>query len=173
MFGHSAGGLTAAEAMLADDRIDAGVDLDGTLAYHAGDEEWAESTLRGTDRPFLIFGGGVSGTDEHPHTSEHSRDWRMFRDASTGEVLEIYLAEGSTWASSTPSGTSRRSRPGWSGGPTWRDSVEDSIGTVDPERSVAAQRAYLTAFFDEHLRGEEQPLLDGPSPDHPDVAFID
>lgn len=174
MFGHSAGGLTAAEAMLADDRIDAGVDLDGTLAYHAGDEEWAESTLRGTDRPFLIFGGGVSGTDEHPHTSEHSRDWRMFRDASTGEVLEIYLAEGEHMGFiDTQWYVPQIEAGGWSGGPTWRDSVEDSIGTVDPERSVAAQRAYLTAFFDEHLRGEEQPLLDGPSPDHPDVAFID
>jgi hypothetical protein len=29
------------------------------------------------------------------------------------------------------------------------------------------------AFFDEHLRGREQPLLDGPSPQHPDIEFHD
>ncbi|WP_017596308.1 alpha/beta hydrolase family protein [Nocardiopsis potens] len=173
MFGHSAGGLTAAEAMLADDRIDAGADLDGSIGYHIGDEEWAESTLRGADRPFLLFGGGLSGGAGRPHTSEHSPDWRMFRDASTGEVLELYMAEGEHMGFiDTQWYVPQIEAAGWSGGPTWRDTVEASIGTVDPERSTAAQRAYLTAFFDEHLRGEERPLLDGPSPDHPDVAFI-
>ncbi|MEU8876387.1 hypothetical protein AB0D24_35645 [Streptomyces javensis] len=41
---------------------------------------------------------------------------------------------------------------------------EQYIGTVDPTRSTAAQRAYLTAFFHQHLRGRPQHLLDGPSP---------
>jgi hypothetical protein len=30
---------------------------------------------------------------------------------------------------------------------------------------------YVLAFFDKHLRGETVPLLDGPSPDYPDVEF--
>jgi hypothetical protein len=30
---------------------------------------------------------------------------------------------------------------------------------------------YTLAFFDEHLKGEDIPLLDGPSPEYPEVAF--
>jgi hypothetical protein len=50
--------------------------------------------------------------------------------------------------------------------------LSPSIGTVRAARSVAAQRAYLTAFFDEHLRHRPQRLLNGPSPRHPDVQFL-
>src|SRR5690606_22703190 len=63
VFGHSAGGLAAAEVMLDDDRVDAGADLDGSIAYHIGDEDWAEAALRGVDRPFLLFGAGRSGPE--------------------------------------------------------------------------------------------------------------
>ncbi|PSK95386.1 platelet-activating factor acetylhydrolase isoform II [Murinocardiopsis flavida] len=175
MFGHSAGGLTAAEAMLADERIDAGANLDGSIGYHVGDGKWAASTERGADRPFLIMGGGrTSGKRHMPHTSEHSPDWRMFRAASTGASLEVYFEEGehmgfidTQWVMPQ---IEARLRPG---GPAWERGVDASIGTVDPERSVAAQRAYITAFFDAYVRGEPRPLLDGPSPEHPDAAFIE
>lgn len=50
--------------------------------------------------------------------------------------------------------------------------VTSVIGTVDPNRVIAAQRAYVTAFFDEHLRRRPQALLDGPSPEHPEVTFV-
>jgi hypothetical protein len=46
------------------------------------------------------------------------------------------------------------------------------IGGVDPVRSVAAQRAYLAAFFDQTLKCVPQPLLRRASPEHPDVAFV-
>ncbi|OXM59031.1 hypothetical protein CF166_35735, partial [Amycolatopsis sp. KNN50.9b] len=42
-------------------------------------------------------------------------------------------------------------------------------GTVDPARFTAIRRAYLTAFFDRHLRGRHQPLLQ-PSPTPPERA---
>ena len=47
------------------------------------------------------------------------------------------------------------------------------IGTVDPVRSIASQRAYLAAFFDQALKHRSQPLLCRESPAHPDVAFVD
>ena len=31
-------------------------------------------------------------------------------------------------------------------------------------------RAYVRAFFDQHLRGKPQPLLDQPSPRYPEVT---
>ncbi|MCP3803204.1 hypothetical protein NLX83_28390 [Allokutzneria sp. A3M-2-11 16] len=49
---------------------------------------------------------------------------------------------------------------------------EIAIGTVDPARSVAAQRAYVAAFFDLHLRGKNTGLLDGSSPLFPELTFV-
>ncbi|WP_433074914.1 hypothetical protein ACQP1P_28245 [Dactylosporangium sp. CA-052675] len=37
------------------------------------------------------------------------------------------------------------------------------IGTLDPGRAVRIQQVYPLAFFDQHLRGRHQRLLDGPS----------
>jgi hypothetical protein len=39
-------------------------------------------------------------------------------------------------------------------------------------RSLDITRAYVRAFFDQHLRGEPQPLLDQPSPGYPEVTFV-
>jgi hypothetical protein len=38
-------------------------------------------------------------------------------------------------------------------------------------RSLDITRAYVRAFFDQHLRGQPQPLLDQPSPHYPEVTF--
>jgi hypothetical protein len=38
-------------------------------------------------------------------------------------------------------------------------------------RSLAITRAYVRAFFDQHLRGEPQALLDRPSARYPEVTF--
>ncbi|MFE3460053.1 alpha/beta hydrolase family protein [Nocardiopsis aegyptia] len=174
MFGHSAGGLTTAEAMLVDDRVDAGMNLDGSLAYHVGDQAWADATTRGADRPFALFMAGTSGGRNEPHTSGHHEDLRLFQSASTGPVTELIMAGGEhmslmdyQWA--LPAIEEERGADHR----TWREKVAEAISTVDPEASVDAQRAYITAFFDAHLRGEDEPLLDGPSPEYPAVAFVD
>jgi hypothetical protein len=38
-------------------------------------------------------------------------------------------------------------------------------------RSLGITRAYVRAFFDQHLRGRPQALLDQPSPRYPEVTF--
>jgi hypothetical protein len=38
-------------------------------------------------------------------------------------------------------------------------------------RSLDITRAYVRAFFDQHLRGRPQSLLDQPSPRYPEVTF--
>lgn len=174
MFGHSAGGFTAAEVMLTDERVDAGINLDGSLAYHVGDEEWGRSTTRGVARPFLLLGAGTtSNSGGSPHTSKNSPDWAMFRDASP-ETLELYMerAEHMSYLDTQwifPQ-LDERLEPD---SPSWDDEMRASVGTIDPEASTAAQRAYITAYLDEHVRGVERPLLDGPSDEHPEVEFIE
>jgi hypothetical protein len=44
------------------------------------------------------------------------------------------------------------------------------IGTIDPARSVAAQRMYVGAFFDLHLRGRATTIFDRAA--HPDVRIV-
>ncbi|MEV6036372.1 hypothetical protein AB0L65_34820 [Nonomuraea sp. NPDC052116] len=51
MFGHSFGGFTAAEAMLDDQRIDAGMNMNGHLLTNLG-----EVAERGLDRPVFLYG---------------------------------------------------------------------------------------------------------------------
>jgi predicted dienelactone hydrolase len=44
-------------------------------------------------------------------------------------------------------------------------------GTIDGKRMAEIQNVYALAFFDKHLKGMVVPLLDGPSPDYPEVVF--
>ena len=44
-------------------------------------------------------------------------------------------------------------------------------GPLEGSRTLAVISDYLVAFFDQHLKGLPQPLLDGPSDDHPEVEF--
>ncbi|MEE2045764.1 alpha/beta hydrolase [Nocardiopsis tropica] len=174
MFGHSAGGLTTAETMLVDDRIDAGVDLDGTLSYHTGDGVWADSTLEGADRPFAILDAGLSGIRRLPHNSGYNEAFQRFVQASSAPVLELYTADGEHMGYTDHQwilpALAEVHRPDSN---AWHEAVEAGIGTIDPEESVRTQRAYITAFFDAHLRGEDAPLLDGPSADFPAVEFVE
>ncbi|OON72156.1 hypothetical protein [Streptomyces tsukubensis] len=49
--------------------------------------------------------------------------------------------------------------------------VERSVGTIAPDRWGAAQRAYVTAFFDRRLYGRDSGLLDHGSPRYPKIRF--
>jgi len=47
----------------------------------------------------------------------------------------------------------------------------DTEASTSGARSLDITRAYVRAFFDQHLRGEPQTLLDQPSPRYPEVTF--
>lgn len=169
MFGHSAGGFTAAEVMLDDRRIEAGANLDGSMVYSASEGEMGEVTRRGLDRPFMLMGAGTSGEDDKPHTHRASPDWKAFWENSTGGKLDLHIPEGehftfTDYQAILPQLEEKQGLPDWI--------LTEMIGTVNPQRSVASQRAYLAAFFDRHLKGEHRELLEGPSPHHPEVDFV-
>ena len=164
MFGHSAGGFTTAETMLADDRIDAGANLDGSM-----DPGYGNASTRGVDRPFLLMGGGTSGDDGHPHHHLAVPDWNAFWEHSTGWKRDVYLPA----AEHMSFGDQQVLLPQIDEELPLPDGVlEQLVGTVDPERSIAAQRAHLTAFFDLHLRGRPTALFDGGSAEHPDARIV-
>jgi hypothetical protein len=153
MAGHSAGGAAAIAAMLADSRIRAGVDMDGATAATIGAD--------GLSRPFLFFGkqsnytpGTPSGTQKPGSVSTWERDWKRL----TGWKRWLLVA-GAVHASFTDLAL-----------------LADQAGldidaALRGARSLDITRAYVRAFFDQHLRGQPQPLLDQPSARYPEVTF--
>jgi hypothetical protein len=160
MFGQSAGGITAAEGMYEDRRIRAGVDLDGTLEFNQvpNGTNLMPVAVHGLRRPFLLM-----GRDGSDHTTEPS--WRAFWSHSTGWHRDLTVS-GSRHQTYTDLAAVLPQAG------VDQQVVEREIGTVDPARAVAAERAYVTSFFDRWLRGHDDHLLDGPSPRYPDVVFV-
>ncbi|MER5353537.1 alpha/beta hydrolase [Kitasatospora sp. NPDC002551] len=151
--GHSIGGAAALEAMREDPRIKAAANLDGSIWIPAGDD---------TGRPALLFSAGVGASPESTRNWEDN--WKRFTgprywvDLPTGGHLsfsdEHWMVDDLHLEDHLP--------PGY---------YQETFGSVDSRRSLAATRAYLGAFFDRHLLGRPAPLLDRPSPRFPEVRF--
>lgn len=142
MAGHSIGGNAAATTMAADARVRAGVNMDGTF--------FAPLPATGLDgRPFLMFGA----KDRPPLDTTWDQTWAdldgwkrrlSVTGADHGSFTDVPL-------------------------------LAELVGIPDTAplpylRSQALTRAYVAAFFDLHLKGVPQPMLDGPSPDNPEVS---
>ena len=158
--GQSAGGCASAEAMYEDERILAGIDLDGTLELN---QEPRGTNLmpvaaHGLDRPLLLM--GREGSDRRTEPS-----WRAFWSHTRGWHRNLTLR-----GSKHQAYTDLRSLLPQAGLPD--KTVREQLGTVDPERALAAQRAYAVSFFDRWLRGRDNHLLDGPSRRFPEIAFV-
>jgi dienelactone hydrolase len=174
MFGYSYGGYAAGEAMVHDRRIDAGINLDGTMAHGFGEsDDWpyapGEVVKRGLDRPFLLFGstghnhlggdGAPSGDPSWQQFWTNQRGWKLdltLRESAHGSFGDLQVgAPQITRGLGLPPAT-----------------FEPLIGTIDPDRSIRAQRAYIASFFDLHLRGRDNHLLDAPSAAFPEIEFV-
>jgi dienelactone hydrolase len=161
MAGHSAGGAAAIAAMLADSRIRAGIDMDGSTAAPIPDE--------GLARPFLFLGKQSNYTPgSGGAVTPGTRDWKLLRGAVitwerdwellTGWKRWLVVA-GAVHASFTDLAL-------------LADQTGIDIGGgLSGARSLDITRAYVRAFFDQHLRGRPQALLDRPSARYPEVTF--
>jgi predicted dienelactone hydrolase len=147
MAGHSAGGAAAIAAMLADSRLLAGIDMDGATIAPIPDH--------GLARPFLFLGKQSNYTPGNEGAvTTWERDWKLL----TGWKRWLLVA-GAVHASFTDLAL-------------LADQVGIDVGAALPgARSLDITRAYVRAFFDQHLRSEPQALLDQPSPRYPEVTF--
>jgi predicted dienelactone hydrolase len=146
MGGHSAGGGSATTALVADDRVKAGFDIDGR-AYLPLSEN--------LDRSFLYL-IKYPADAPFPRCSESfvQHDWQ-------------YLTGWKRWLSLTGAEHASFTDVGLLAGQLGID-----LGsTVDATRVQAITRAYLGAFLDQNLKGEERPLLAAPSPEYPEITF--
>jgi pimeloyl-ACP methyl ester carboxylesterase len=161
MAGHSMGGAAAIAAMLADPRICAGIDMDGSTAATIPDH--------GLSRPFLFLGKQSNYTPgSGAAVTPGTREWKHLRGAVTTWERDWALLTGwKRWL--LVAGAVHAS---------FTDLAlladQTGIGTgagLSGARSLDITRAYVRAFFDQHLRGEPQALLDQPSPLYPEVTF--
>ena len=147
MAGHSVGGTSTVNAMVTDTRIKAGIDMDGTQSDPL--------LAPGLDRPFLFFGRQSLYA---PSTGDESATWDADWKQLTGWKRWLTVA-GMAHPSFTDIGL-----------------VGEQLGldfgaTTPAVRGQAITAAYVRAFFDQHLRGRPQPVLDQPSTQYPEVAF--
>lgn len=172
MFGHSLGGATAARAMAADHRITAGINLDGSIflmqpGSHQNVRRLAANVAKRLgDRAFMIMTHADHDTQNDPSLAgfwSGLRGWRLFLSmrnsqhytyTDLAEFLGQLLAARIAPDHITP------------------QLVAELIGAVEPKQAVAAERAYIGAFFDLHLRGESSDLLKRPSQKYPEIEFL-
>jgi predicted dienelactone hydrolase len=141
--GHSIGGASAHRALADDDRFDAGFNLDGT--FFALDPHKV-------DDPFLMVGAG----DDHGSPGQ-DKTWDCAWKKLDGWKRWITV-DGTTHSSMTDFGPL-----GEQAGLNQDD--------LDGFRSNEISRSLVTGFVDAHLRGEDEPILDGPNPDWPELEF--
>ncbi|MGW1374146.1 alpha/beta hydrolase family protein [Streptomyces sp. NPDC002446] len=154
MFGPSLGGAVVPAAMQADDRIDAGANLDGQF--------FGPAKAQDLDRPFLLF-------SSQNHNRDTDRSWDRFWKHLHGERYNLKL-RGAEHLSFLDWETFFPQAPGpFKQTPA---TLVQTLGTIAPDRAIAIQRTYLAAFFDKHLRHEHSHLLDGPSRHYPEIDFI-
>lgn len=136
VFGHSLGGLTAANLLEAEPTVRAGVDLDGSI--------FGRGVQRPLNRPFMIMTEHGDGT--------MLRFWRRLR----GSRLFVRI-DGTRHLNFSDWNVL---------GPWLRQSRAPlpALGAIRARRALRIERAYLDAFFARYLTEAAAPLLDAPSP---------
>ncbi|MEV5740662.1 alpha/beta hydrolase [Microbispora rosea] len=144
MAGTSLGGASVAETMLKDSRVRAGINMDGLM--------FAPIPASGVARPFLFLGQPLHRPGGEDPTWD--RDWAHL----TGWKRWLVVA-GAV-------------HPSFSDYDLLAQQIGVDLGSeLAGSRSVDITRRYVRAFFDLHLGGKPQPLLDRPSVRYPEVGF--
>ena len=175
MFGHSLGGATTGQSMVADSRVVAGLDLDGHVIPDVpfGPDsgrtpEEVQALLAAVaagigDRPFVVMSSDGHGPDQLGPLMTgfwyHLTGWRRFLSL-TGTTHGSYTDIEALYPQLSAAGVLPAAL------------VSSIMGATPGDRVIAAQRAYVGAFFDRWLRGRDNHLLDGPSAEYPEVSFF-
>jgi dienelactone hydrolase len=144
VFGQSFGGVTAVQVCMVDDRCRAGISLDSGLPRdYTG--RTADTPLK---QPFMFM-------------LNESRAYVM--RTNLGAVKNTaygVIVRGSTHFDFTDL---------FLYSPVLK--YTKAFGPIDGYRMVKIINSYILAFFDEYLKGERSPLLDGSSPNYPEVTI--
>jgi predicted dienelactone hydrolase len=140
MFGHSLGGAAAASTMLVDPRIRAGADLDGLM--------FGRVRTSGLSRPFMLM-KAEPGFAAEPNLAGF---WNRLRGPHYAvDVRDAHHFAFSDLVFFVPDLIRANPAAG--------QAARLEVGKLDGPATLAAERAYLLAFFDRFLRGKQEPLL--------------
>jgi hypothetical protein len=145
--GHSLGGASVAEFGHNEARVRAVFDIDGSPIWNG-----ANAAL---DKPLLVLSAAntPTGYDDVLGGAKPGMQLRLAGSThafSKDFLLVPLLAKHQSNASS--------GRP-------------DDVPTIDPKRAIKITQAYVEAFFDRYLNGKTNPLLNGSSPDYPEITL--
>jgi predicted dienelactone hydrolase len=144
IWGQSFGGVTAVQVCASDDRCQAGISLDAGLP-----RDYTGRTLDSPlTQPFMFTLNAARVHYMHPALGavENVAYGVTIRGTTHFDFTDLFLYS-----------------------PVLK--FTKAFGPIDGYRMVKIVNDYALAFFDKHLKGETSPLLDGPSPDYPDVEF--
>jgi predicted dienelactone hydrolase len=144
VFGQSFGGVTAVEVCLVDDRCQAGISLDSGL-------------------PGDYIGGGTDPPLKQPFMFMLNETAGLYSSSIIGVLQDTaysVVVQGTKHLDYTDL---------FLFSPLVK--FTHSFGPIKGERMVNIVNAYVVAFWDRYLKGEISPLLDGPSPDYPEVII--
>jgi hypothetical protein len=150
VFGVSYGGATAEEICLVDARCKAGANMDG------GKFGYTDYQRSHWSKPFLFF---YSEYNEGMNDTFYNRVDNWAYRVTVRGAAHINFGDTALWS---PLRRYADLLPGYS---------LSSSGPIDPLRMIKIENAYLLAFFDRHLKNEDASLLEGPSPDFPEVGY--
>jgi dienelactone hydrolase len=148
VFGMSYGGSTAAQIVYDDSRVKAAINMDGGLVL-------GDSIERSMTTPFMFMNS--EPTTAFQSVNQSLREYMMGRSHSPIYCITVM---GSKHLNFTDLSV-------WS--PVLK--YMGAFGKIDGEKMLKIMNAYIVAFFDKHLKGIDSPLLNGPSPDFPEVIL--
>ncbi|MET9248694.1 alpha/beta hydrolase [Nonomuraea sp. NPDC003709] len=142
MGGHSVGGASSVAALLKDSRLRAGMNIDGTAVVPVPSS--------GLAKPYLLLGS------EAKHSPGKDPTWDQSWPNLTG-WKRWFVVTGTEHASFTDISV-----------------LSEQLGIDDgadlpATRSLEITRGIVAAFYDLHLRGKPQPILNDPASRYPEV----
>ncbi len=141
-FGHSFGGTTSEEVALTDVRIDVGISFDSPHGQKA-------ETMNMTKPYMLLFGPdfGNPELNDSVYNNSNATCYGLYVNGTRHHNF----ADENIWS------------------PMLRSF--GLLGSIDGYRMLQILNDYVLAFFNEHLKGIDSSLLDGPSTNYPEVLF--
>lgn len=147
IYGHSAGGSTASEAMYEDGRIKAAVNLEGFLDYLPDSPQQTFGDLmpvaqNGTRRPQLLF-----GTDGY-RNARYDHGWNAMLEKSPCRTTVRRLTDATHWVFSDFGSMAPQLQ---ADGLMTQEKRNALVGAIAPEQSVPEIHNQVAFFFARHL----------------------
>lgn len=157
--GHSWGGYTGMETAYSDPRLLAVANLDGTPGHPLNSPATNRAMNNGIPQPVLRLQGATNSPLNH---AVQDLMWSQYATHPHGQLYQLLFAGAGHYFFTDAC---------YTGFPA-RQSDPLYCGAANVQLTMDAVRAYTLAFFDKHVKGQPNTLLDGPSPQFPNVTFM-